>query len=229
MKEISTQTCRRYGHPEVRLEYDPSVALEDDAGWLASHLDGEVSRGVRFGTGETIQVGWLIDRFEQCSDGTLRLFEPDLLSLPVQYKASGTATLSHLRIQKAVCESLRLQDEMLFPSMHQSAVICSRLEGSSDIIMDRLSPSVADSGWFIGCVGEHDHHSSGELARVSLYEMVARFTPAPMPFLSLPAGIALLLEGGSVRFLRGGERLKIVEGSFLARATAPLGAWRHGP
>jgi hypothetical protein len=191
MRHLETRSCHQHRHPEFALELGEGVR-ELDAEWLRATLEGLVAQGRRFHPGETLQLGWSIARIGPLEDGRLTLLEPDFESLPTHFVPGATRSLLHLRLQRSVAESLGLA-EPAFPSLRQSAIVCSRLARARPLWLDRASPQGVDSGWFIGCAGEsHEHQSARNLERLSLYE-VALQQPAVVPYLALPPGVQLLL------------------------------------
>lgn len=218
MRHLETRSCHQHGHPEFALELGEEV-LELDAEWLRATLEGLVAQGHRFRPGETLQLGWSITRIGPLEHGRLTLLEPDFESLPTHFVPGATRTLLHLRLQRSVAESLGVA-EPAFPSLRQSAIVCSRLARAHPLWLDRALPQGMDSGWFMGCADEsHDHQSARSLERLSLYE-VALQQPAVVPYLALPPGLQLLLPVES----HWGRKHRTHESTSSERPTA----WREG-
>jgi hypothetical protein len=213
-----TASCHRHSHPEFRISFDPSIVIEPDVQWLLHVLDDAVSRGERFADGETFQVGWMFTTIRQNEEGTLSILEPDFSpQIPIAWIDSVTHTLRHLRAQRDVCESVLPSDLMNFPSLRQSAIVCSRLRDAETFMMSREEPTLeTDSGWFCGCKGEHDHQDPDELTRVSLYEAAVCYQQRIIPYLALPAGTLLSAGNGAPTIYLGQRRLKFDPGSYLA-------------
>jgi hypothetical protein len=150
-------------------------------------------------------------------DGTLALWEPDMRQFPVAWVQSVSYTLAHVRRQKDVCESVLTAADLSFPSMRQSAIICTRLGQTERVVMERQAPAGSDSGWFCGCRSKgHDHRSVGELRKVSLYEAAVCYAPQIISYLALPAGVLLEAGEGPHKVFRDGQRLALRPGSYLA-------------
>lgn len=216
MKFLRTMTCAQHGHPEFRISFDSAVAA-NDAKWLLGWLEESVAEGTRFEIGQTCQVGWVVTEVRQHESGDLILWEPDMRSLPVQWSAAVSYTLAHLRVQKDVAESVLGAEDLLFPSMRQSALICTRLAENKDVVMERAESNGADSGWFCGCREKgHDHNDVAELRRVSLYEAAIRHAPQIVPYLGLPPGVLLCIGSGAPKIFFAGEPLPFKPGSYLA-------------
>jgi hypothetical protein len=222
MKALRTKTCRRHGHPEFRISYDPAVVVvPEDVKWLLGWLEKTVADGTRYTPGQTCQVGWMVTEVRQHEDGELSIWEPDMRHLPIEWADSVSYTLAHLRAQKDVVESVLGADDMTLPSIRQSAIMCTRLGRDEGMVLERVAPSGADSGWFCGCSDEdHDHNDVAELRRVSLYEAAVRHAPQIVPYLALPAGVLVGIEAGKPVVFRDGKSLAFRSGSYLARRNA---------
>jgi hypothetical protein len=218
---LRTTTCARHGHPEFRIAYDPAVVvIADDVKWFLGWLEESVGGGARYAAGQTCQIGWAITQVRHDGDD-LSIWEPDMRDLPIAWSESVSYTLAHLRIQKDVVESVLDPDELSFPSMLESAVICDRLGQGEDLVMERVEPAGADSGWFFGCREDgHDHNDAAELQRVSLYEAVIRHAPQIIPYLALPPGILVGVGPGGPTLFHQGEPLHPRPGSYLAKRHA---------
>jgi hypothetical protein len=218
MKVLRTTTCVRQGHPEFRIAYDPAVAVvADDADWLLGWLEESVAAGTRYKVGQTCQVGWLVTEVRQHESGDLALWEPDMRSLPVEWAEGVSHTLAHLRLHKDVVESVLDTENLSFPSMRQSAIICTRPGQQVGVVMDRTEPVGMDSGWFCGCREDgHDHNDVAQLRRVSLYEAAARNAPQILPYMALPPGVMVSVSESVPVVFRDGEPLDFRPGSYLA-------------
>lgn len=218
MKEIRTTTCGRHGHPEFLIPYDPAVAVVSaDVEWFISWLEESVAEGVRFKPGQSCQVGWSVTEVRQHESGDLTMWEPDMRSLPIEWLEGVSHTLMQLRVQKDVVESVMGAEELSFPSIRQSVIICNRLGRDRDVVIERVEPNGADSGWFCGCRQEsHDHNDAHELRRVSLFEAAFRHAPQIVPYMALPPGMLVYLSAGAPALFRSGQPLEIRTGSYLA-------------
>jgi hypothetical protein len=217
MTILRTTTCHQYGHPEFQIAFDASlVPVEGDLHWFIDWLEQSVADGERFSPGQTCQIGWMVTEVRQGEGGTLSLWEPDMHSMPIVWVESLSNTLAHLRLQKYVVESVLLPDDVSFPSLLQSALICTRLRENNGLVMERMESKGRDSGWFCGCRGEdHDHNNVSELKCVSLYEAAVRYTPQIIPYLALPAGVLIGLNDSEPSIFLNGESLAFKPGSLL--------------
>jgi hypothetical protein len=216
MQVLQTTTCASHGHPEFRLSYDPKlVPVPGDALWLANWLEESVARGERFQPGQTCQIGWLVAQVRAGADGALELWEPDVHRLPAQWVEGVSRVVAHLRLQKDVAESVP-GTEFAFPSMHQSAIVCTRFARADTLILERAQPRGPDSGWFCGCAeADHDHDSLNELCRVSLYEAAVMSKLLIVPYLALPAGTLLEAGTGAPTIFVNGEPVAFKPDSYL--------------
>lgn len=219
-----TQRCREYGHPEVRLSFDETVVEAERASELLKSIEEEVSRGVRYKSGQSLQVGWSIVEFVDMSDGTLELQEPDFRSFPIRYVDSMTRTLTYLSAQNAALASIgaSLEDQESCPTLYDSALLCDRAFKSRSFMMERRPPAGNDSGWFIGCLEKHDHNKPKSLIRESLYR-VALEKPEVIDLLLFPVGILLAFrrEDGFTIY-KNGSAISVAQGSYLAEKSALL-------
>jgi hypothetical protein len=218
MAVLRSTACQRHGHPEFRVTYDPVlVPVADDVLWFVNWLEEAVAGGEHFADGQTCQVGWMVLQVRAGDAGMLTLWEPDMRQMPVAWIESVSYTLSHLRVQKDVCESVLTAGDLSFPSMLQSTIICTRLGQTDGVLMERTAPQGTDSGWFCGCTRvDHNHNSTDELRCVSVFEAAVKFAPQIVPFLALPEGTRLETGPGAPTIFRHGERLTVKPGSYLA-------------
>lgn len=218
MKVLRTTKCRRYGHPEFRVSYDPAVVVvADDVEWFIGWLQDSVAEGTWYKAGETCQIGWVLVQVRQHDGDELTFYEPDMGSFPIEWTEGVTSTLSQLRRQKDVVESVLGAEEVSFPSLRQSAIVCTRLGQYADMILERTNPEGLDSGWFCGCrEDDHDHNNVAELRKVSLYEAAVRYAPQIVPYLAFPPGVLVALCDDAPVIFHHGEPLEFLPGSYLA-------------
>ena len=213
----TTTNCGKYGQQEISVAFEQRQVLEGDVKWLIEWLESEVANGRRFLPGKTIQIGWMITKIDELEDRLLKISEPDMKAFPVNFVDSVTNTLTHLRLQKMVAESVGIVDELSYPPLNHSAITCNWFREHVGFYMDRLSPKDSDSGWFIGCDDpNHDHQDPKHLQRKSLYELVVRHDRNIIPYLALPAGISAHIRNGVPSFHRGEKELAILPNSYLA-------------
>ena len=222
MVDVRTKTCSRHGHPEFRVNYDPAiVSIDNDVKWFVSWLEESVAQGTRFSAGQTCQVGWVVTEIRLREDGDLSVWEPDMRHMPVVWSESVSHTLTDLRTQKDVVESVLDGEEIAFPSMRESAIICTRLARGEDFMMERTPPSGMASGWFFGCWGKnHDHNDPAELSCVSLYEAAVLHASQIVPYLALPSGLLILVRNGAPILYRDGVLLAFRAGGYLEMRSA---------
>lgn len=218
LKRSRTKFCQPHGHLEIELEYNSELALGVDVDSFVAYLSAEVAKGTEYEAGQTIQVGWAMDRFEKNGD-RLVLTEPDFEEFPIRFVRGVTNTFRQLRLQKSVCESIGLEDQMDFPNILQTGIACVRHEDSVGFAMERTKPEGQDSGWFVGCDDpKHDHNNPANLRRASLYEL-AHLKPDCIPFFALPEHTFVQREESRIELFFKKEKLEIKGGSFLARLT----------
>lgn len=204
----------RRGDMHVWFRIDDRRVPAEDVEWFSEWIRIDLSLE-RIRGGSTIQVGWMINRFDEGNDG-LHIVEPDFESVPIVFIDSVTRTLVDLRRQKDVAESVRLAPE--FPSIRESGWGCTKMRGSaSEFIMHRSAGGGAGSGWFVGCTDiAHDHDDEANLVLDSLYALAVK-QPRITPFLALPPGCAIEKYDDEVSIYKDDRTLSIEEGSFLDR------------
>ncbi len=216
MSLYTTSDLSSYGHKEFQLHY--ANALRPDVEIIADIIRTTVSTGGSLKPGDTIQIGCslcrVIDRGEH-----LGLEEPSFLSDPIQWVDSVDSTARHLRLQMAAAESCNLGSDLNFPSITNTAFVCSSIDQTEGIFMDRVHPlSNQDSGWFVACSDQnHNHDSNENLKQESLYALTLR-KPAVIPFLGFPIGTtAMIRRDQKPQVLLHGSMLRPEENSYLDR------------
>ena len=224
MAVLRTTNCRAHGHPEFEIAFDPAlVPVENDVHSFLAWLEQSVAEGEHYLPGQTCQVGWAITEVRSAGDDSLSLWEPDMQSMPIVWEQTVSRTLRDLRLQKDVVESVLSPDDLSFPSLLQSGLICTWLGTTTGLIMERVEGSGNDSGWFCGCYdADHDHNDAAELKCVSLYEAAVCYAPQIVPYLALPSGILLSVCDGIPTINLNGEPLEFKPGSLLATRQSGL-------
>jgi hypothetical protein len=213
---LQTNNSSASGHPEVSIAFDPNIVISADADWLINYIESDIRGGKRFEENSTIQIGWMICRFQKFNN-ILRLCEPDFRIIPIQFVDSVNLTLFHLRRQRDVCDSLGVARHE-FPSILESALSCSEMLNSNELLLERASPQGRDSGWFVGCTNSsHDHNDTANLRRTSLYE-IACAKPSVIEFFALPSG-SRVITNKHLRVWLDGHEASIVTGSYLHNKT----------
>ncbi|HLZ22856.1 MAG TPA: hypothetical protein VKQ30_12100 [Ktedonobacterales bacterium] len=185
---------------------------------LAAIGDAVEAGGQRFRQGDTFDYGWTTVRFEAGaasgdSAGRLvvsELTEP-LLATPATYRRGANGLVALMRAQTEGLRRNGIAGVAAPPHRSDLAVICTRVpptgpEYPHPLVLERRSePERGESGWVIRCADPaHDHHNSQALASVRLVHVVAGF-PGIVPYLALPAGSAVLVEGQEAIVFRPGE------------------------
>ena len=213
----TTNGCRRFGHPEFRFSYDPAAVIALTVASFIRQLEDGVSSGEVFRPGETFQIGWMITRITEHSDGFLGFLEPDMKTFPVREVPGLTSALCHLRLHKDVCESLFDPPQLSFAPLWHSAIVCTRLGTTPTFIMDRAASEGNVSGWFFGCDAEsHDHQDVSHLRCVSIYEAVVTLERRILPFLLLPEQTLVAAGDGPPRVWHEDTPRPFLPGSYLS-------------
>jgi hypothetical protein len=214
--EIQTKRCSNFGHREFSLNYDESIIHENDVKMILEYLEQSVAKGIKFKKKETIQFGWMILLIDEYSNKLLSLFEPDMKTFPIKWIRSVTNTLTQTRIQKDTADSLGLINEINFPNILQSAIICNNLGNSNEIFLERCEPNNNDSGWFVGCMdSNHDHNNHLNLIRISLYKILCGYPNLIMYFALPPDTSITIINGIPQGIFYKQKKLEIPKGSFI--------------
>jgi hypothetical protein len=186
--EFRTTQCAKYGQPEISFEVKSESIPAADRQWLIESLESMVASGSRFKPGETVQLGWMVDRIEKGPDETLRLQEPDMRSMPIAFVDSVDNTLMQLRAQKDTAESFAEKISPAFPSLREAILVPPRYLMGPVFSLERHAPEDSDSGWVMvsrGHVPGKDEFAN--YRRMSLYEF-ALAQPSLIHLLALPPG-----------------------------------------
>ena len=142
--------------------------------------------------------------------------EPNLLSLPIEWRQGVTRTMQLLRLQKDIAESVGLEDQIDPPSVRCSLLVGADLsQQDEEFVLDRMKASDCDSGWFVGRQdSELNYDDEANLKRISVYQALLDW-PNIGGFLALPAGCRVEVSGRKQRLTRNGRNLEIRSGSFL--------------
>lgn len=211
----TTSACARFGHPEIQVNAQSSAVLPGDIAWFLQFLEARVAAGTQFRAGQTLQVGWMINRIEDGSDGLLRVTEPDMQLVPVRFVDSIDSTLMHLRNQKDIVESLRPPQELTFPSLQQSAIVHKSYRTARRLLLTRYEPREADSGWIVTELEDtSDADSPENYVRISLYQLGVDRRDL-IRFFAIPAGLQVVIDG-FIGVLGPDGELRQAPGSYLA-------------
>ena len=213
------------GTTEILVEYEPRGAIETDVEWFCSTLETMLARGSKFKIGQTFGMGWSVLVFIDTGKGSagnvvLGLQELDGTGREGKFARGVTRSLTALRLQKSVAESFGLENQLDFATQRQTGICCKKLDAEKAIVLSRADPDEDDSGWFFSCTAKnHDHDDEANLKIETLYELSCEF-PRLMPYLALPPGVMILLDGDKIKAEDGeGNRLAIKPGSLLDKMT----------
>ena len=74
----ATTDCKRCNHPEFQIRVSNNAMLAEDISCLLRFFEQRVAHGVKFRSGESLQVGWMFTMLEDGPEGFLRVLEPDM-------------------------------------------------------------------------------------------------------------------------------------------------------
>lgn len=221
--ELRTTQCGKHGVSEIGFEVRSSTIPEADRQWVIKTLEDMVAGGSRFKAGETLQLGWMINQFVAAPDGTLRLQEPDMRSMPIAFADQLDNTLRHLRYHKDTVESFTEPLDVVFPSIRQSVLVPPAYKTIFRYAIQRHKPEGTDSGWLMtGPAEPTPDMDLSQHIRVSLYELV-RARPELVPLLAMPPGVLITKDFADKREYFFQDRpLTVRQDSFLAKLDAQI-------
>ncbi|MDR6535286.1 hypothetical protein J2739_001046 [Variovorax soli] len=74
----ATTDCKRCNHPEFQIRVSNNAMLAEDISCLLRFFEQRVAHGMKFRSGESLQVGWMFTMLEDGPEGFLRVLEPDM-------------------------------------------------------------------------------------------------------------------------------------------------------
>ena len=217
----ATDGCAKYQHPEIVFEADTGIP-DVDAEHFKSTLEEMVASGSRFKTGETFQVAWMILKFAEADKGRLKLMEPDLKGMPIQYVDGVSRTLRIMRAQRDSADSFGLLGQMKLTTL-MDVILVPEDPGQIEIAQLHREPTKGQmSGWVLLEAGR----DPPDFRPMSMYEL-ALSRPDLVKFFALPPGVdAIVNTTGEVGLYLDGKPLTPEAGSFidmLNRAAAERG------
>jgi hypothetical protein len=214
-KEFVTSACAKFGQPEFSFSVEQGSVPDVDIAWLKSTLEGWVASGERFKPGETIQLGSVLLKTTLAKDGTLRLLEPDMASMPIEYVDSMARTLKLTRRQKDTVESVADASAIVFAPLHEPLMISTGALDAKTLGLFRDTKEVPGTGWVIFDVDSKLPDDKVEYSPMSVYEAVLR-RPEIAGFLALPSGYQVALMGArNFVISKDGIDVAPAKGSYL--------------
>jgi hypothetical protein len=189
-REFMTRNLKKYGQPEIRFEVSDQTPAAD-VEWLNSTLEDMVAKGKRFEDRDSVQIGWIRNRLQTAPGNTLRLLEPDFVTLPLKYQPTMTNTLRTARLQKDTVANLEGDWTLTYPFMDQTALVHQDYSKFVTLSLQRVVSYGQDSGWRL--LAPRDSIGNVTAARyrsIPLYELALR-RPEIVPLLGLPTGVAV--------------------------------------
>lgn len=180
--------------------------------WLLKFFEAAVSTGRKFKLDDTIQIGWMINKVQQNSEGDLEIWEPVFNSIPINWVRGVNSTIKHLTLQKSVVELV--DTEPVFPSIIQAGAVMGNISNDChNLQLVRNSSAQNDSGWqFTGQVGgvKPEFHS--------LFQ-IACWCPGVVPFLALPPGSKISFSTEVITVEANGIQRSSTESALLRSLT----------
>ncbi|MEG0921230.1 MAG: hypothetical protein RSD57_09665 [Comamonas sp.] len=211
-----TSGCRHYNHPEFRLRVSNNAIPLADVSFLLDYLEKSVERGQRFHSGESLQIGWMYTTLKVGPEGCLHVLEPDMKAIPVEFIDSVDSTLTHLRNQKDVVESLTPAVLPAFPSLRSSVVVHVNYKSATRILLTRFEAAdAADSGWWLTDLDDPAHQDPQRFLKTSLYQLGVN-RPDLVKFFAIPFGLQVAIDDTYIGVLDSKGELQQRPNSFLS-------------
>lgn len=215
-EEIRTTQCSKHKHPEISFQVSNDAIPDVDRQWLVKSLEDMVASGSRFKAGETLQLGWMINKFEKGPGGTLRLHEPDMRSMPIVFVDSANATIKVVRRQRDTVESFSEPVELAYAPLNHSIIVPPDFATVASFSLERHEPEDRDSGWVM--VGGENAPTKEEFANyqlVSMYEFALQ-RPELVHLLAMPPGTVIELPAkGPRQYFLNEKPLSVRPDSYL--------------
>lgn len=205
-----TDGCAKYQQPEIVFETGEGIPAVD-AEHFKSTLEDMVASGSRFKAGETFHVAWMILKFAEADQGRLKLMEPDLKGMPIQYVDGVNRTLRIMRAQRDTADSFGLVAQMKLTTLMDVILVPEDPASVGVVQLHREPPNEHMSGWVLleACQDPPDFRP------MSLYELVLS-RPELVKFFALPPGVdVIVVPTGEVGVYQDGKPLTAEAGSFI--------------
>lgn len=164
--------------PDIICMLTSDSQLKPD--WLIQYFEESISKGVVFCSEETVQVGWGMLLLKDNGRNELVIYEPDYLSMPIQWINSINNTVRHLALQRSVCDAMSVDLDL--PFLRQAGHCLNFLQ-KGDIVLSRENSKDNYSGWIVKYGNESDMREEMK----SLYE-IAISDSRLISFFGLPIG-----------------------------------------
>jgi hypothetical protein len=200
----------------VHVQWRSRAVPVEHARWLLGALERAARRGPLH-EGQVVQIGSALVRLAAAPDGALTLEEPDFRGPSVTYRPGVDRTLLTLSRQRLLAESLDPDAQLTECPLAATCVVCTGARGPTGRFMLTRAAAVTpgDSGWFLGCLDDHDHDDADDLETTSVYAVLTR-RPGIAPFLALPPTSRVAFDQGRFAALVAGREWPVREGSYLA-------------
>ena len=205
-----TDGCAKFQHPEIMFDVGERIP-DVDAEHFKSTLEDMVASGSRFKAGETFQVAWMILKFAEADKGRLKLMEPDMKGMPIQYVDGVNRTLRFMRAQRDTAESFGLVEQMKLTTLVDVILVPADPGKIGIAQLHREPPEGQMSGWFLLEAGQ----DPPDFRPMSMYEL-ALSRPDLVKFFALPPGVDVIVNTtGEVGLYQDGKPLTPEAGSFI--------------
>lgn len=211
--EYQTNLDRSLNHSDIVIRISKKAVIPQDVQIILDYFEKQILAGVQFKSGETLQLGFVLNQFKELDDGRLLLQEPDMVSFPIQYTSSMDFTFITLRNQKDVVESIDRTLDFDFPAITQALMVHKDYKSSHALRLDRSASDGVRSGWW---VHTNDDFNPDDYYITSIYQF-ALDRPDLVKYLALPVGYRVCeIKGKPFKILLNNNEVHFQDGSYLA-------------
>jgi hypothetical protein len=226
MRWAWTEGLRDYGQAEIAvpITWDHGNWRDDQVRDLLEGFDTYVrTQPKRISADQHMQHFWTVLRFRASTPADIGL-RPGMLvvqeladplhDVEPNYTDGAQRAIMLLMHQRHAVHRAGLDEAIDPPSAWMAAELCRRVNphGGSALKLQRRSPKwestepgAGDSGWLIACADPaHLHDEPGATVGTHLMHVVEHY-PHIFPYLALPAGSQVHIDGGAVTIFRPGD------------------------
>jgi len=212
----TTTKCKQFGQPEIQVSVSDKAIPSGDITFMLSNIEELVAKGERFKANQTMQFGWMITKFTEGTNGALRILEPDLKKIPVNFIDSFDNTLKILRNQKDAVESVNKDILPTFPSLVQSVIVHKNYKKSNQVLLERTTPKENDSGWWLSDLNDSTgNKNQNNFIKISLYQL-AIDRPDLIKFFAFPPEFQIIVNSNQISVLKSGHEVPLLPDSYLS-------------
>ncbi|MES2039039.1 MAG: hypothetical protein V4495_14485 [Pseudomonadota bacterium] len=215
-EDYATTACSQYGQPEFVFSSGPQKLIAADVAWFKKVLEDMVASGEKFKDAETILVGSMVLKIAVTKDGTYRLLEPDMKSMPIKFVDSIATTLKIIRRQRETVASLDGTEVPDFSPLTGFLLIEENALQAPAMVMSRHNAKrLGGTGWVLSDATKKPANTTEKMQAMSVYEAIL-YRPDMLDFLALPEGYTVFVKNRrDFTLAKEGKPMQVRKGSYL--------------